>query len=146
MLKITTFRIALALTISMAANAVAHAQPITGSWIKTDEQVTHKNGKIASTFKMLVKSMPCFAEIIYRFSSGGKMSEQSLNGSHWKISGNQLTIDAADDGSPVKHAKYQITFVGDDEMIWVFHYSENPGAPNMTGVTEMRSTYKRRGD
>ena len=106
---------------------------------------------------MLVKSMPCFAGIIYTFSADGKMSEQAkgcsvalqkqitgqLRGARWKMAGNKLIIDATDAASPVKHAEYKVEFIGNNEMKWTFTYAENPGVPNITRAKQMQTTYTR---
>lgn len=148
----------LALTFLFTAITLfSNAQGIIGSWKKKDEVLTKENGKTKSTFEMLVKNMPCFANIVYTFYSGGKMDEQAngcavplqaqikgtLKNSHWKVAGGKLTIDVADKGALAKHAEYQIEFVGADKMVWTFNYAENPGVPNFTKAKQMRTTYAR---
>jgi hypothetical protein len=155
-MKNLKFHISVLTVILSGITLFSHAQGLIGSWKKTDEIVLKKNGKTASTFKMLVKNIPCFADIVYTFSAGGKMSERvkdceilqkrigsQLENSHWKMTGDKLTIDVFDKTSPVKHAEYQIELVGKDEMIWTFKYSENPGVPNITNAEQMKTTYIR---
>ena len=157
MKKVNRLHILLLALAFVSIAAFADAQAIVGSWRKTDETLTKENGKTVSTLKMLVKNIPCFASIVYRFSGDGKMSEQAkdctitlqkqiasqLRSSHWKMVGNKVIIDAADATSPVKHAEYQIEFVGSNEMRWTFIYAENPCVPNITRAKQMQTTYSR---
>ncbi len=152
-----THRIFLLALAFVSIAAFANAQGIVGSWKKKDEVLTKGNGKTSNTFKMMIKNMPCFANIVYTFSAGGKMSEQAKDcavplqkqitgqteNSRWKMAGDKLIIDVSDATSPVKHAEYKIEFVGRDEMIWTFNYGENPGVPNFTKAKQMQTTYVR---
>ncbi|MGZ3750398.1 MAG: hypothetical protein ACXVB0_12795 [Mucilaginibacter sp.] len=155
MKNIKTLRIILLIIVFAAIGRYSNAQDIVGSWKKTDEVLLKANGKTTNTFKMMVKNMPCFASIVYTFSAGGKMTEQAkecsivlqkqiagvLPNSRWKISGGKLIIDVSDANSPVKHAMYQIEFVGNSEMVWTFNYSENPTVPNFTKAKQMQTRY-----
>jgi hypothetical protein len=152
-----THHILLLALVFVSTVAFANAQGVVGSWKKKDEVLTKENGKTSNTFKMMIKNMPCFANIVYTFSAGGKMSEQAkdcaiplqkqITGqtekSRWKMTGDKLIIDVSDATSPVKQAEYQIEFVGKDEMIWTFKYAENPGVPNITKAKQMQTTYVR---
>src|SRR5258707_14047163 len=103
---------------------ISNAQSVTGSWIKTNEVLVRQGGKTVSTLQMLVKNMPCFADIIYSFAADGKMSENakncspllqkqiagSLENARWKFTGNKLFIDSPGGASPVKHAEYRVQF------------------------------------
>ena len=137
--------------------AIANAQSIVGSWKKTDEVLTKENGRTSNSFNMLVKNMPCFANIVYIFSAGGKMDEQAkdcapflqkqvasqIKNSRWAMSGKKLIMDVADKSSPVQHAEYEVEFIGQNEMIWTFVYADNPGVPNITKAKQMKTTYIR---
>lgn len=147
----------LLLLVFSSISALSNGQSIVGSWKKTGERLTKKDGKTTSSFNMIVKAMPCFANIVYTFSAGGKIKEQSadcapsmmksigkeLENSNWKLNGDQLTLQAVGAASPVKIAKYKVTFAGSDTMIWTFIYADNPGVPNITKAKQMQTTYKR---
>jgi len=158
-MKRNTFtRLLLAAALS-AFFAASNAQSIVGSWKKTDEILTGANGKTKSTFQTIVKRMPCFADIIYTFSAGGKMAEKAgscnmvlqkqvdaeTKNTHWKMVGNKAILDVSDKTSPVIHAEYIVEFAGPNEMTWTFIYAENPGVPNITKAKQMKTTYKRSG-
>jgi len=157
MKKINRLYILLLTLAFVSITAFSDAQSVVGSWKKKEDILTKENGKTVSTLKMLVKNMPCFANIIYTFTADGKMSEQAkdctialqkqiagqLKASRWKMAGNKLIIDVADATSPVKHAEYQIEFIGSNEMRWTFNYAENPGVPNITRARQMQTTYTR---
>ena len=145
------------LSILFACTAtISSAQSIIGSWKKTDEMLVKENGETKSTYKTMLKNMPCFATIVYSFLAGGKMDETAkdcaapvqklvgdLKNARWKVTGNKLIIDVADKNALVKHAVYQIDFNGHNEMIWTFIYADNPGTPNVTRAKKMQTTYVR---
>ena len=156
MKKINGLYILLLIIAFLGTTACADGQAVVGSWKKKDEILTKQNGKTVSTLAMMLKNMPCFANIVYSFSGDGKMSEQAkdcavalqkqiaaqIQGARWKMAGNKLIINA-DATSPVKHAEYHIEFVGSNEMRWTFIYAENPGVPNITRAKQMQTTYIR---
>jgi len=156
-MKRTRFTRLLLIAALLGFSKASNAQSIVGSWKKTDETVTGSNGKTKSTFQMIVKSMPCFADIIYTFSAGGKMNEKAgdcsmvlqnqvdaeAKSTHWKLVGNKVIMDLSDKTSPVIHAEYIVEFAGPNEMTWTFIYAENPGVPNITKAKQMKTTYKR---
>jgi hypothetical protein len=157
MKNINTRRIILLTVVFVSITAFSNAQSVVGSWKKTNEVMVKENGKTTDAFKLLVKNLPCFASIVYTFSADGKMSEQAKDCSiqlqkqianqqknvRWKMKGDRLVLDVSDASSPVKHGEYQIEFVGNNEMIWTFKYSENPGVPNFTKAKQMQTTYVR---
>ena len=157
MKKFKSLRILFLTMAFVSIAAFANAQTVVGSWKKKSEVMLKENGKTTDAFKLLVKNLPCFASIVYTFSADGKMSEQAkdctvqlqkqvadgLKSARWKMKGSKLIIDVSDPNSPVKHGEYQIEFVGKDEMIWTFKYSENPGVPNIGKVRQMQTTYVR---
>jgi len=99
----------LLLLVFSGISALSNAQSVIGSWKKTGETLTKKDGRTVSSFSMIVKEMPCFANIIYTFSANGKINEQSadcaaslmksvgrgLENSNWKVNGDQLTLQAS---------------------------------------------------
>jgi len=150
----------LLLTLVLASTAtILNAQSILGSWKKTDEVLIKEDGIKKSTYKMMLKNMPCFQTIVYSFLAGGKMDETAkdcaapvqklvagdLTNARWKITGNKLIIDVAGKNALVKHAVYQIDFNSNNEMIWTFIYADNPGVPNATRAKQMQTTYVRIG-
>ncbi|MGZ3749798.1 MAG: hypothetical protein ACXVJD_01365 [Mucilaginibacter sp.] len=157
MKKTKSLRILLITLVFAGIAAFASAQDVVGSWKKKDEVLTKGNGKTTNTFSMMIKSMPCFANIIYTFSADGKMGEQApgcavplqkqiattLKNAHWKTTGDKLIVDVSEANALVKHAVYRIQFVGKDEMIWTFIYSENPGVSNISKAKQMQTTYVR---
>ncbi len=157
MKKNKSLRILLLTLVFASIAAFVNAQGVVGSWKKKDEMLTKANGKTTNTYNMMIKSMPCFANIIYTFSADGKMDEQatgcavplqkqiatSLKNARWKTTGGQLIVDVSDANALVKHAVYRIQFIGKDEMIWTFIYSENPGVSNITKAKQMQTTYVR---
>lgn len=136
----------------------ASAQSVSGSWIKTSEIITHMDGKAVDMFERIKKQIPCFAGIVYIFSTGGKMDEDasgcpatiqktavSINRqTSWKQTGDKITLNIAGDAAPIKRSVYHIRFAGNDEMVWTFVYAENPGTPNPLKTKEMVTTYHRR--
>jgi hypothetical protein len=157
MKNIKTLRTILLTLVFVSIAAFSNAQSVVGSWKKTNEVMLKENGKTTDGFKLLVKNLPCFANIVYTFSADGKMSEQAKDCTiqlqkqianqqksvRWKMKGDKLVLDVSDASSPVKHGEYQIEFVGQDEMIWTFKYSENPGVPNIGKLRQMQTTYVR---
>jgi hypothetical protein len=140
-----------------ALAGLSNAQTVAGSWKKTDEVLMKANGKASSTFKMMLRNMPCFGNIVYIFSNDGKMDEQAkgcsvelqkqiagqLQSASWKMNGGKLLIDVADKAALAKHAEYQVEFIGKDKMIWTFNYADNPGVPNVTRAKQIQTTYVR---
>ncbi|MDE3184688.1 MAG: lipocalin family protein [Bacteroidota bacterium] len=128
-------------------------QGITGSWKKTSLTLTTANGKKTDSYKQLIKMQPCYANMVYTFLPGGKMSQtadgcgesikkmvvsEAAKGS-WKINGNKLTISIS--GNPLPPLTYEISFSG-NTMTWVFNYAENPKTLNIGGkARSMTITY-----
>jgi len=145
------------ITALLGSFEIAKAQSIVGSWKKTDEILTGANGKAKSMFQMIVKRMPCFADIVYTFLANGKMDEKTsgcspvlqkqvdaeVKNTHWKMAGDKVIMDVSDKASPVINAEYRVEFFGPNEMTWTLIYAENPGVPNITKARQMKTTYKR---
>jgi hypothetical protein len=137
--------------------AFSNAQSIVGSWKKTDEVLTEKNGKTSNTFKMIAKRMPCYANIVYIFSAGGKMDERAkdcaaflqkevmvgLKNSRWSMTGNKLIMEMSSTAYPVSRAEYKVEFVGSNKMIWTFDYAQNKEFEKITKAEQMKTTYER---
>lgn len=127
--------------------AGAVAQSIKGSWKKTAQIMVLASGKRSDSFKDLIKTQPCYANIIYSFLAGGKMSEElfgcdeptkkviaaSVATSTWRQEGNKLTLSGGNTGLPP--ALYEISFSG-NRMTWVFNFADNPSMPNIKGRTK----------
>ena len=117
---------------------------ITGSWKKTSQSIITVDGKKTDSYKQLIKMQPCYANMVFTFSPGGKMSQTADGCSEaikkmvssgaakgrWKVTGNKLTITVTDNSVPP--AVYEISFSG-NTMTWVFNYADNPNTPNMKG-------------
>jgi hypothetical protein len=123
-------------------------QGITGSWKKTSLTLTTANGKITDSYKQFIKMQPCYANMVYTFLPGGKMSQtadgcgeaikkmvvsEAAKGS-WKINGNKLIITVSDNSMPP--AIYEISFSG-NTMTWIFNYADNPKIPNNKGKARL---------
>lgn len=130
-------------------------QGITGSWKKTSQTLITVDGKKTDSYKQLVKIQPCYANMVFTFLPGGKMSQtadgcgeaiqkmivsQAAKGS-WKVNGNKLIISIA--GNPLPPATYEISFAG-NTMTWVFNYADNPKTLNIGGnARTLTTTYIR---
>lgn len=139
------------------ATVFSSAQSVVGSWKKTGEMLIAGNGKTSDAFKMLVKHMPCYANVVYIFSADGKMDEHAkdcaaylqkqianqMKNSRWKMAGDRLIMDVSDKSAPVLHGEYKVEFAGPNKMVWTFDYSENPNVPNIAKVKQMKTTYER---
>lgn len=128
-------------------------QGITGSWKKTSQTITTVNGKKTDSYKQLIKMQPCYANMVFTFLPGGKMSQtadgcgeaikkmvvsEAAKGS-WKTNGNKLIITVSDNSLPP--AMYELSFSG-NTMTWVFNYADNPKTPNIKGnARSMTITY-----
>ena len=146
--------ISLSLVISLLLTSYTGlCQGITGSWKKTSQTITTGNGKKTDSYKQLIKMQPCYANMVFTFLPGGKMS-QTADGcgeaikkmvvseaakDSWKINGNKLIITVSDNSLPP--AIYEISFSG-NIMIWVFNYADNPKIPNFKrNARSMTITY-----
>ncbi|MBS1597030.1 MAG: hypothetical protein JST75_02310 [Bacteroidetes bacterium] len=131
------------------------AQTMVGNWKKTAQVLVLANGQKTDSYKMLCKSQPCYANIVYSFMSDGNMREDASGCSDeikkivattvpkgsWKMRNNIVTITTSDNSIPP--AKYQIDFSG-DTMTWNFNYDDNPSIPNFKGRSKsMQIVYKK---
>ena len=137
----------------LLASYTGLCQGIIGSWKKTSQTITTVDGKKTDSYKQLIKIQPCYANMVFTFLPGGKMSQtadgcseairkmvvsEAAKGS-WKTNGNKLIITVSDNSLPP--ATYEISFSG-NTMTWVFNYADNPKTPNFKGKSKsMTITY-----